>query len=405
MLHRLPFTSRGALALMVGAGLCAASFAIRLQALLWPGIFLIALPVASWAMLWLVRPRLLASRTAHPPEPAVGDDLELELRLRQRSFGLPWTIRVIDQLPAAFGGPHAFTVTAPAAGHEVSEIRTVRPAQRGRYLLSNLRFGIADSLGLAWRGVSGAAPVEVIVTPQVLPLGGLPAAASERTGETPIPHLAFDGPDDVLVREYRPRDDVRRIHWPSTARTGTLMVRREERTWDPGARLILDTRAGSYNSDVTGGQAFERSVTLAASVGVALLDAGHQVALSAPDGTSTVARAGGRHTPASELLRHLATVELTPERPLSGSLRSASPGTTSHVVVAILGRLSLADARVLAPLSDGHQTCWGLYVLPGGAEEAAALTLLRNFGWRMIATPPQSDVSATFAGAGATVGA
>ena len=54
------------------------------------------------------------------------------------------------------------------------------------------------------------------------------------------------GQDDALVREYRQGDDVRRIHWRSTARWGDLMVRREEQAWDPSASIMLDSRVGAH---------------------------------------------------------------------------------------------------------------------------------------------------------------
>jgi hypothetical protein len=75
----------------------------------------------------------------------------------------------------------------------------------------------------------------------------------------------------VLVREYQARDDVRRIHWPSTARTGSLMVRREEAAWDPTAWLLLDSRAGVHPAVGSLSPTFEALVSAAASLGVRML--------------------------------------------------------------------------------------------------------------------------------------
>ena len=50
----------------------------------------------------------------------------------------------------------------------------------------------------------------------------------------------------MSTREYRHGDDLRKVHWRATARTGELMVRLEERPWRAQATLLLDTRAGAH---------------------------------------------------------------------------------------------------------------------------------------------------------------
>ena len=50
----------------------------------------------------------------------------------------------------------------------------------------------------------------------------------------------------MSTREYRYGDDLRKVHWRATARTGQLMVRLEERPWRAQATLLLDTRARAH---------------------------------------------------------------------------------------------------------------------------------------------------------------
>ena len=58
--------------------------------------------------------------------------------------------------------------------------------------------------------------------------------------------LALAGEDDVIPRGYRYGDDLRRVHWRSTARYGELMVRREEQPQRARCTVLLDTRGIAY---------------------------------------------------------------------------------------------------------------------------------------------------------------
>src|SRR5690606_26407538 len=73
------------------------------------------------------------------------------------------------------------------------------------------------------------------------------------------------------LREYVPGDDRRYIHWKSTARTGTLMVRQFEETRRSHMLVALSTRLDDYASD----EEFEAAVSVAASLGVQTLSEGH----------------------------------------------------------------------------------------------------------------------------------
>ena len=79
----------------------------------------------------------------------------------------------------------------------------------------------------------------LVVTPVVE--NAARAAAGRGLGRqrrSPRPRsIASAGEDDVVTREYRRGDDLRRIHWRSTARSGELMVRREEQPWQSRALL------------------------------------------------------------------------------------------------------------------------------------------------------------------------
>ena len=106
---------------------------------------------------------------------------------------------------------------------------------RGRFHTGPLMVRTTDPFGLVQLDRQFVATSEVMITPR----GGAAAARCGRPAARAAPARpartgsAWSGQDDVLVREYRQGDDVRRIHWRSTARWGDLMVRREEQAWDP----------------------------------------------------------------------------------------------------------------------------------------------------------------------------
>ena len=93
--------------------------------------------------------------------------------------------------------------------------------------------------------------------------------------------IALHGEDDVTIREYRDGDDLRRIHWPATARTGDLMVRQEDRPAQRRAVVLLDPVDAHGGSGATG--SFEWAVSACASIAAHLCESGYAVHLVCPE--------------------------------------------------------------------------------------------------------------------------
>ncbi len=389
-------TARGGALLIVGAALCFGAWVLREAVLLWPGIFLVALVLLSWAGVWALSPKLVARRTITPVEVAAGDTISVDLALQQRPPALAGSLEIEERLPASFGPAPSFTLTVPGRREPSHLHYACWPARRGRYELTGLRYRFSDPLGLVARGMRAAQSTTVLVTPQVLPLGR-GGGAFGRTGETPVPHLAFGGPDDVMVREYRPRDDVRRIHWPSTARMGSLMVRSEEQAWDPEAWLPLDARASVYDDDAQGEERFEWLVTLVASVGVSLLNQGFDVTLSDGHSPAFLAQSRQQAAPQREWLRHLVDVEVTVDASLPQARHDLAQSPIGQLVVALLGRLSVEDANDLVSLGGSRSECWALYLSPPTSPPSAASDLdaarriLADHGWTAVPVEVGAD--------------
>ena len=167
-------------------------------------------------------------------------------------------------------------------------------AGRGRFSTGPLTVRTTDPFGLVQLDRQFVATTAVMVTPQVVPLPAIRTiGGGGNTGEARPHRIGVVGQDDALVREYRQGDDVRRIHWRSTARWGDLMVRREEQAWDPSASIVLDSRAsahagrGMHNS-------LEWAVSAAASIGIHFLDDGFGIEIYEADGPLHISGSMGR---------------------------------------------------------------------------------------------------------------
>ncbi len=120
---------------------------------------------------------------------------------------------------------------------------TVRADVRGRYEVGPLVVRLTDPFGLCELTRSFPSVDKLTVIPQVVALPSVRLAGEYAgTGDSRARSVAVHGEDDAATREYRRGDDLRRVHWKSTARVGELMVRREEQPWESRATVVLDTR-------------------------------------------------------------------------------------------------------------------------------------------------------------------
>ncbi len=149
------------------------------------------------------------------------------------------------------------------------------------------------------------------------------------------------GDDDVIPRAYREGDELRRVHWRSTARYGELMVRREEQRWRNRAMLLLDTRRSAHAGSGVA-SSFEFAVSAAASIGVHVARGGMDGQLITD--TGAVAAPGMFE---DVLLDSLAVVKTSRGTDLSGGL-AAIRASGGGLLIVVAGRLSAATARQLA---------------------------------------------------------
>jgi hypothetical protein len=161
-----------------------------------------------------------------------------------------------------------------------------------------------DPLGLFERAHDRRQAVDLYVHPQTTALEGLSLGHLRDLEGLPVQHLARDDVSFHALREYQPGDDLRHVHWKSTARVGEVMVRQYEETRRSHFVVGLSTLPDEYREAAE----FELAISVAGSIGLRalrdsrVLDARTQqgrCARSAPVASSTSSRCSGTRAPGS----------------------------------------------------------------------------------------------------------
>ncbi len=177
-----------------------------------------------------------------------GEDIPVDLRLSNAGrIPIPW-ITVDESLPvelreAPFG---ARALSLPPRGERSFRYMLVT-RQRGYYTLGPARLQVGDILGIQRYEMVVPQPAPFVVYPRVLPLErlGLPtrSALVALPDRTPL----FEDPSRIMgVREYRPGDSPRRIHWGASARSSQLLVKQYQPSIARELLLCLDLFSNDY---------------------------------------------------------------------------------------------------------------------------------------------------------------
>lgn len=273
----------------------------------------------------LPRPRAELERTVFPGRVARGEPAVGMLTVRNRSAWTGLRLAVREQcggeIPVAV--PYLRRLTSCEVGYQLPTGR------RGRLTVGPLIWERVDRFGLMRRQYALAGTQPLIVHPVAHPFDLASALRS-------VPHdsaRSDAAPEGTItfhkLREYVPGDDLRKIHWRSSARTGTLMVRQNIDVSRPRLTALLVTDRSAYPDPAL----FEEAVDAVASALVAALRIGVPARLWTSDGAMLGGRGG--HDEARVFLDRLADVELTDGTGLSAAtdrLRHASAGGTLVVV-------------------------------------------------------------------------
>ena len=170
-----------------------------------------------------------------------------------------------------------FPALAPGQNHQIRLKLEAR--SRGVIDLGPVTIEAGDPLGLIRRRRILAGARKLSIHPRTVALPPFEAGLERDLEGDPGPGIVDDDLEFHALRPYAPGDDMKRVHWLSTARAGTLMVRQYEPTLRTRTELILDGQATSYrNADE-----FELAVEIYASLGCRCLLDGRRLQARAPE--------------------------------------------------------------------------------------------------------------------------
>ncbi|HEX7805237.1 MAG TPA: DUF58 domain-containing protein, partial [Cellulomonas sp.] len=316
-----------------------------------------------------------------------------------------------EQASAELSGGRPLRAHVARAPGRVTITYPVLAARRGRWTLGPLVVTRVDPFGVAKATTSLGAGSHIAVWPTVTELQVPPGVL---VGDPDRVALGARTPstDDASLRDYRFGDDLRRVHWATSARRGELMVRSDERAGMRPVSVLLDlpTRPGSL----------EWSISLAASMTLAMLDAGHPVRLlCGPAPAAVAARHDGVLTDRPVSTRHAhnrpgdmaradildRTIDLTiaespvaaEERLLADARVLVASDDVGEIVLAVLGPLSARARTALARVADNAQ---GWAVVRSGegphaprSDAQSTVEALHRAGWRAVAAEPGEDIA------------
>ncbi|HEU4948328.1 MAG TPA: DUF58 domain-containing protein [Kribbella sp.] len=400
----------------VAAGITASLCALLLgqKDLLRVGILLVALPVVAALVVGRTRLRLQVHRTLSPDQVPVGAQATVELSLTNQGRMPAGLLLLEDRIPYVLGHRPRFVVDRVSPNWRRSVTYPVKSDVRGLFQIGPLMLTVADPFGLVETSRTFTRSQHLLVTPRVYKLPTVRLGADRAgSGENRPRAIAAAGEEDATVRDYRDGDDLRRVHWRSTARRGSLMVRREEQPWQSRCAIFLDARTVSHHGHGPS-SSLEWAVSAAASIGADVIRRGYSTTLlGGPTTLAAITRrtSAAVHQPLTnqQLLTECATVEEHKYAEIGPLLGVDRQTHDPSLVVAIVGACSPEDITALNRWRTNQAT--GVVLLldaaswavgAEGTEKEARLTAqtdateheLRRNGWR-VARVRRGDQIAT----------
>jgi uncharacterized protein (DUF58 family) len=226
------------------------------------GALVVSVPAASWSLGRIEIQRDLASHVA------AGEASDITYHLLSRKRHWPTMALHFRELhPDLEQAPRGFILHLPAGAAAPATLATrLTPRRRGLLKLDTIEISTTFPFGFLRRAKRLHVPQEIIVYPRIGLLHRHLALQYRESIESGAMTSNRRGGHDEFygVREYRPGDNVRAIHWRSTARMGELMIREMASNAPPQLVVVLNLRTWRELPD--GRARAEHAIELAASL-------------------------------------------------------------------------------------------------------------------------------------------
>jgi uncharacterized protein (DUF58 family) len=345
-----------------------------------------------------------ATRQPGPTECEIGESFDVVVDISNGSkLPIAWLL-VEDLLPASayrhppvaleIDGSRIEVMTLIGDGSRTLQYR-ITCRRRGYFQIGPTVLETGDLMGLSRRYRLGAPPQYILVLPQVVALSGYDIASARPIGEIQIRDALIQDPTRMMgIRQWQIGDPMRSVHWPATARTGTLHTKIYEPTTIAGATLVLDLHRDTnplqqepIRSDL--------AITLAASIAAALHDQNQPFSLlsngrdavdrlraegfatdfrtrDAARTTGSMKEANDRLRPVllpsnrgpvhyRELLRQLARLELSDGLPIAETILSSQSRLARDTTLIVI--LQKCDSATAAMLVGMKRRGWAVSVI------------------------------------------
>lgn len=304
---------------------------------------LLGLVLVTAAYIMLTRLRIAVDRELHPPRVHAGSPSRVDLRVENQGRRRTPVLGLRDAVSGTRG---ANLHVGPLRPQGVVRAAYRLPTdKRGVLEIGPLRVVMSDPFGLTQLSMTASGVSELTVYPHIDEIVPIP----QTTGNDPMagaehPNaLGRSGDDFYALRKYVVGDDLRRVHWASTAKYDELMVRQDEQPWQGRATVMVDIRQATNTPE-----SLELVISAAASIVNASQRRQDLVRLITTDGSDSGFAAGHAHVEA--IMEHLAAIEASHDAAFRRVIDRVARSATGGALIVVVANLPVAELDSLLRL-------------------------------------------------------